>query len=77
MMMMLMLLQFFREFFYRNGLFLGVDLGFGPFENLVGLDAVEGVFYEFAVLHHAANIVGNPGLLGTIGTKHVGTHIAE
>ena len=74
---MVVMLMFFYEMLKlvpADGLIRGMDLCFRPGKDLFRLDAVHGVLYEFAVLHHALYIVGYPGLFFRTGGH---AHITE
>src|SRR5258708_3217842 len=73
-MMVLMFLDQMLEIRHANGLVRGMDLRFRPAEDLFGLDAMDGVFYEFPILHHPLDIIGYPGLLFRANGH---AHIAE
>ena len=72
---MMMMLMFFHqglELVLADGLIRRMDLRFRPTEDFLGLDPVDGIFYEFPVLHHPLDIIGYPGLFfGADGHAHI------
>src|SRR5262245_12826905 len=77
MMMVLVLFQLFGKFFSTYRLLHSIYLCFCPLEYFIGLDAMKCILYKFAVLHHAGDIIGNPGLFGACAIHHVATHIPK